>query len=156
MKQLVFLGGTAGNNQWRDGFIQALIERGVPADVLFNPAVPPGQWDEAGQAKEDEAKAHHTAMLFYLADPKEAGNPISTYSIFEAQAALYDHPETTVVVFDKTGMNGHPLKIMNKVEEQLRKRFPQGRIFSTPSEAINWLAERFGARENAAPFSAHP
>lgn len=138
--KLVFLGGTCGENNWRDGFIAEAVSKGVPQEALFNPVVKP--WNDEAQAKEDRAKAEATEIIFYLADPKEPENRISTYSIVEAFAALLDEPTRTVVVFDAEGMPSHAAKVMKKTLKDFKNRFPNGLIFATPGEAMDWLVKR--------------
>jgi len=138
MKKLVFLGGTAAKSNWRDGLIEALVDRGVLADALFNPVVK--DWNTEAQRREEAAKAEASHLVFYIADPKQEGNPLSAYSMVEATMALYDKPECTVVVFDTDGMNGHPLKAMNQTLKVLKARFPDANIFGMRQDAINWLA----------------
>jgi hypothetical protein len=138
-KKLVFLGGTCAGNNWRPEFIAALIAGGLSAEEIFNPVVP--DWNEEVRRKEEEAKASATHMLFYIADPKQAGNPLSAYSMVEATMAMYDKPDTTVVVFDNTGIEGHALKAMNQTLKVLKKRFPAAAILATPAEAIASLTK---------------
>lgn len=138
MSKLVFLGGTAGGNPWRDGFIEALVGRGASRDAFFNPVV--ADWNEGAQRREEAAKAEASHLVFYIADPNQHGNPLSAYSMVEATMALYDKAERTVVVFDSDGMTGHPLKAMNQTLRVLKARFPGANIFGTRREAIDWLA----------------
>lgn len=140
MKKLVFLGGTAANNNWRDGFIAALVGRGVSPNDIFNPVVK--NWNEDAQRREEEAKAGASHLVFYLADPKQDGNPLSAYSMVEATMALYDKSERTVVIFDTDGMSGHSLSAMNQMLRVLRVRFPGANIFGTHQEAIKWLSSQ--------------
>ena len=137
-RKLVFLGGTATNNTWRDGFSENLVSRGVSAHTLFNPVVK--DWNKEAQQREEAAIAEASHLVFYVADPKQEGNPLSVYSMVEATMALYDKPECTVVVFDTDGMSGHPLKAMNQTLGVLKARFPGANIFGTRESAINWLA----------------
>lgn len=137
-QNLVFLGGTCGNNPWRDAFIGDLAARGVDRNVFFDPVVP--DWNEAAQRREEEAITQANYLVFYLADPRQDGNPLSAYSIVEAVMALYDAPATTVVVFDTGGMEGHPLKAMVQTRKVLKQRFPSANIFDTPEAAKDWLA----------------
>ena len=140
MKKLVFLGGTSGNNNWRDHFISTLVSNGITKEVLFNPVVK--DWNEKAQAREEKVKKEATHLIFYIADPKQKGNPLSTYSMVETTMALYDHPERTVVIFDTEEMVGHPLKVMNQVFKVLKNRFPKANIFATEQEAIDWLLDQ--------------
>jgi len=87
MEKLVFLGGTSGNNDWRDNFILTLVSKGVSKEVLFNPVVK--DWNEEAQTREEKAKKEATHLIFYIADPKQEGDPLSTYSMVEATMALY-------------------------------------------------------------------
>ena len=140
MEKLVFLGGTSGNNNWRDHFNSILVSKGIKEEALFNPVVK--EWNEEAQAREEKAKKEATHLIFYIADPKQEGNPLSTYSMVEATMALYDHPERTVVIFDTEEMVGHPLKVMNQVFKILKNRFPKANIFATEQEAIDWLLDQ--------------
>jgi broad specificity polyphosphatase/5'/3'-nucleotidase SurE len=138
MSNLIFLGGTCGNNTWRTAFIEQLLARGVSGEVLYNPVVP--DWNAEAQRREDHAKANHTAMVYYLADPQD-GTGISTYSIFEAQRGFYRNPDTTIIVFDTTGMSDHAMKVMTKIAKDLKHDFPHytGHIFDSPAHAQDWI-----------------
>lgn len=136
-RKLVFLGGTAGSNDWRDSFTAICERNGVPREVWFNPVVK--DWDDAAQAREETAKEAATHLVFCIANPRQDGNPLSAYSMVEATMALYDKPERTVVVFDYHGMRGHPLKAMVQAHDVLRSRFPSARIFDSPVRAMHWL-----------------
>lgn len=138
MERLLFLGGTSANNQWRDGFTDALISRGVPASAIFNPVV--ADWNEEAQAREELAKESASHLLFYIASPMQEGNPLSTYSMVEATMALYDRNDRTVVVFDPAGIDGHFLKALNQTKKVLRSRFPGARIYESADAAIDALA----------------
>ncbi len=139
MKMLIFLGGTVANSNWREGFMEDLMERGILHEYFFNPVVK--DWNEEAQRCEEEAKANASHLVFYIADPKQDGNPLSAYSMVEATMALYDNLEKSVIIFDTEGMSGHPLKAMNQTFKVLKKRFPEANIFETPAEAIDWLAD---------------
>jgi len=139
MKKQVFLGGTCGNNNWRDGLIERLVDRGVPSAALFNPVV--DDWNEEAQRAEDAAKEESRYMLFYLGNPKQEGSSVSFYSLLEATMGLYDSPERTVVVFDSTEMPDHHKKGNDKACRDLKKRFPDAMIFATLAEAEAWLAD---------------
>lgn len=141
MSRLVFLGGTSAKNDWRESFIEDAVKGGVARESLFNPVVK--DWNAAAQEAEEKAKATATEMVFYIADPKQEGNPLSAYSMVEATMALYDKPDQTVVVFDTEGMTGHPLKSMDQTKKVLQKRFPSARIF-TRAEAVKWLTAQAG------------
>lgn len=123
---MIFLGGTCGNNNWRESFTEDLIQAGVPAESIFNPVV--SDWNEDVQKAEEHAKATASFLLFYLADPKQDGNPLSTYSVVEAMIGLYEEPARTIVVFDHDGLAGHALKVALQIEKHLRNRFV-GSIF---------------------------
>ena len=137
MAKLVFLGGTAANNEWRHGFMNRLVGRGVELKQLFNPVVK--DWNAAAQAKEEAAKRDASYQIYYLAAPMQDGNPLSAYSMVEATMALYDKPKTTVIVFDTSGMEGHALKAMKQTEKVLRVRHPNAKIFGTSKDAEDWL-----------------
>lgn len=134
---LVFLGGTVGGNNWRTEFIQALVERGVPKDALFNPVVV--DWNDEARAREERVKAEARYLLFYIANPNQEGNSRSAYSMVEATMALYDKPDRAVVVFDSRDVSGHPLKDMNHTFAILRERFPKGNMFLNYQDAIDWF-----------------
>lgn len=140
MKKLVFLGGTVGNNNWRDLVIKSLSELSsmqIDVSQIFNPVVK--DWNDEAQAKEEEAKKNATHFLFYIADPKQEGISLSAYSMVEATMALYDNQEKTVVVFDEEGIAGHSLKAMKQTQKVLKARFPNANILASQSEALNWL-----------------
>ena len=137
MKKFVFLGGTAAKNIWRDAFINDLETLGVSREIFFNPVVQ--DWNEEARRAEEVAKEEASHLVFYIADPKQEGNPLSAYSMVEATMALYDKPERAVVVFDTEGMSGHPLKAMNQTMKVLGARFPGANIFGTRHEAEEWL-----------------
>lgn len=138
MNKLVFLGGTAANNDWRKALVNALVSRGVPPYIFFNPVIK--DWNEEAQRREEAAKVEASHLVFYIGDPKQEGNPLSAYSMVEATMALYDKPDRTVVVFETEGMSGHPLKAMNQTLKVLNARFPEANIFGTRREVIDWLA----------------
>jgi len=140
MGRLVFLGGTVGKNDWRDGFIARIVSRGVPGTTIFNPVV--ADWNEEARRQEEEAKRHASHHIYYLADPKQEGNPLSAYSMVEAAIALHESPKNTVVVFDTEGMSGHALKAMKQTENVLRTRFPKAAIFSSTKDAEDWLVRQ--------------
>src|SRR2546423_14768504 len=102
---MIFLGGTVGANNWRTEIvIPSLIERGVPAEILFNPVVE--HWDKQAQEREDDAKRVADCLLYVLASPDPHGHTsnVSAYSLVEATMHLYDALDRTVVVLDTTGM----------------------------------------------------
>lgn len=138
--KLIFLGGTVGQNNWRESFIDGLHLVGYTDDEIFNPVVK--DWDEEAQAAEDEAKEKADWFVYYLADPQQEGLNISGYSIWEAALALVDNPEKTVVVFDNEGLGEHAAKVQAKVEKDARKRFPDANIMSSPDDAINWFGSQ--------------
>lgn len=143
----VFLGGTCGNNNWRDKVIHDLEQEGISREMLFNPVV--ADWTAECQAAEDQAKSTAPVVVYYLASPQDQDNPNSTsaYSMVEATMALYDDPRRAVVVFDEEGLSGHVLKVMRKVEKDLRKRFPQGAILAV-GDLVAHLKERIRGRAN--------
>ena len=144
----VFLGGTCGNNDWRDGFIKRVVARGVPRSALFNPVVK--NWDKAAQKLEDAMKADlEVTMLFVLADPMTEEGRLSFYSLLEATMGLYDAPHRTTVVFDSTGMPSRSAKSNNKAGADLKKRFPAAPIFFSLEEAEDWLVARLGRKQAA-------
>ena len=145
----VFLGGTCGNNDWRDGFIERVVARGVPRSALFNPQLPPGAWNEEAQRQEDDVKAYADLLFFYLGDPQEKENRASTYSVLETTFALYERPARSVVVFDSTGMPSRSAKSNNKAGADLKKRFPAAPIFFSLEEAEDWLVARLGRKQAA-------
>lgn len=137
MDKLVFLGGTAANNNWRDNLIERLVAAGIKKEALFNPVVK--DWNKKAQEKEESAKRNASHLVFYIADPKQEGNPLSAYSMVEATMALYDKPDRSIVVFDTEGISGHALKAMNQTLKVFKARFPKQNIFGTVSEAESWL-----------------
>ena len=143
--KLVFLGGTCGKNTWRPTLIAQLVAEGVNPSCLFDPVV--SDWNDAAQKAEEEAKAKATHMFFYIANPYLKGTELSAYSMVEATMALYDKPQTTVIVFDSTDITEHSLKAFKQTEKVLRKRFPQATILGTRQEAIDWLVKQLNPVE---------
>lgn len=146
MNNRLFLGGTCGDNSWREDIvIPALLEHGIRLERIFNPVV--SHWDEQAQANEDAAKANPDyLLLFVLASPADPSamdvTQISGYSLAEAIMSLYDAPERTVVLFNTAGMAKKTAKGMKKAEQDLRLRFPDAPIFTDYSPLIDWLAPR--------------
>jgi len=149
MNQTIFLGGTCGKNNWRDGLIDRLVARGIPQESLFNPVVL--DWNEEAQKREDDLKADpNVKMLYYfshtqnevdkLRSTEESGNYfLSFYSLFEAVTGLYDAPFRTIIVIDQTDIVPRAAKRLLKVANDLRRRFPGAPIFDSLSEAEDWL-----------------
>ncbi len=141
MKYSIFLGGTCGNNTWRDGFIARLVKRGIPPEALFNPIVK--VWDEAAKRREDLVKRSAKCLLFYMGDPKMGPNSRSFYSIFEAVLALFDAHDRTVVVIDTVGMAKDAKESMDQTLIELRHRFPHLPIFDSLEQAEDYIVEMF-------------
>ncbi|MFA6446384.1 MAG: hypothetical protein WCW14_04025 [Candidatus Paceibacterota bacterium] len=135
----VFLGGTCGNNNWREQFITELTLRGVSIEQIVNPVV--SVWNEEVKKKEEETKKEVSHMFFYLADPKQEENHLSAYSMVEATMATYDKLSTTAVVFDMYDMSGDPLTAMTQAMTVIKERFPQAKIFTDRASAIDWLVK---------------
>lgn len=140
-ERLIFLGGTAGKNPWRKPFIQQLVARGVPRELLFDPVV--ADWDEAAQRREEEVKRNALLLVFYLADPREPGIPVSAFSLVEAAIAVCREPKRTLVVFDLEGVDGHARKVYEQTEGQLRSQDPSVPIFRDIAPALDWIAAHF-------------
>lgn len=140
MFKTVFLGGTCGNNHWREDIvIPALLEHGVSPDLLFNPVVE--DWDAAAQAREDAIKADpRTLMVFVIANPKLPGQDVSAYSLVEAIMGLYDAPHRTAMVFVPDELSPGVAYALGKATADLRKRFPAGHILYGLTDLIDWLA----------------
>ncbi len=141
LNKMVFLGGTCGNNNWRDGFTEKLIAGGVSKESIFNPVVK--DWNAKAQEAEELAKKEASYLLFYIANPKLEGISVSAYSLVEATMALYDKAAQTVVVFDFEGIEGHSLKSVKQSMNVLRVRFPSADIFGTIDEAADYLVSEF-------------
>lgn len=140
MKSQLFLGGTCGDNMWRDGFVANLVSRGVSADKLFNPVVP--DWTPECQAAEDAAKAESSLMMFFIGNPKTPGNEVSAYSLVEAIMGLYDAPDRTVLVIDVSEMSESVAKAMRKSLADLKARFPDGLAFDSLDSAADWISSQ--------------
>ncbi len=136
----IFLGGTCGKNNWREELIDKLQNEGVDTSPLFNPVVP--DWTPECQAAEDEAKETSDLMVYYIADPKQEGNPISAYSMIEACMGLYDDPERTIVVFEGSGMVDHAKKAQEKTEKDFRNRFPEANILANFDELVQFIKQQ--------------
>jgi hypothetical protein len=133
----VFLGGTAGNNHWRDVFISSLLKDGIKEEQILS--FQAKTWTNELQNKEERAKKIADYFFFYLGSPKQKGKIFSNYSMVEAVMALYDHLAKTVVVLDFAGMKNDQKKVLVQLVHILKKRFPKARIFSSLEEANAWL-----------------
>ena len=147
----IFLGGTCGNNHWReDVVIPGLLEQGVAPERIFNPVVT--HWNKAAQAREDAVKqAPDSLLLFVIASP-EPGTltaNVSAYSLIEAVMSLYDAPERSVVVVDLAWMPTHTAKALSKGVQDLQARFPHAPIFLEYDDAIDWLVAHVPPVEQA-------
>lgn len=144
MNKLVFLGGTCGNNHWREAIvIPGLLERGVDPACLFNPVVE--QWDEQAQWREDTAKARADYQLYVIASPDPRAEDVanvSGYSLVEATMGLYDAPGKTVILVDTMGMAKHTAKALSKAATDWQRRFPDAPVFVNYAALIEWLAPR--------------
>lgn len=139
-KNQVFLGGTCGDNNWRETFTKDLASKGVDKKKIFNPIVE--NWDEEAQRKEDLAKEESKFLLFYIANPKTKGNEVSGYSLIELTMGLYDFPETTIGVLCTDGLSPAVSKALTKGFKDLKKRFPKGHIFFDRESALQFLSEK--------------
>jgi hypothetical protein len=136
-KNLLFLGGTCGANDWRNSFTQELVSRGVSANDIFNPVV--ADWTPECQAAEDQAKSNASHNLFFIANPLTPGNETSGYSLVELTMGLYDSPEKTVGVLDTSALSPSVAKALKKAFADLKARFPNGHIFDTLEDAIDYF-----------------
>jgi hypothetical protein len=126
---MIFLGGTCGNNDWRNLLFEELAKTRHSTDHLHNPVVP--DWNEEVQKREEEAKRVANYHVYFISNPYQDGINISAYSMVEATMALYDRIETTVIVFDEAGVTGHVLKSMQQTKKVLRARFPEAKIMDS-------------------------
>lgn len=142
--KLVFLGGTCGDNHWREDIvIPGLLERGVDPDCLFNPVVE--QWGEEAQRNEDRVKAFADYQLYVIASPDPSApdvTNVSGYSLVEATMGLYDAPAKTLILVDTTGMAKHTAKAIAKCATDWHQRFPCAPIFADYASLIECLANR--------------
>jgi hypothetical protein len=129
-QRLIFLGGTAGCNRWREEFIGRLVERGVARE-----------WLGAGVTQHDAA-----LLVFYLGDPKEPGNPLSAFSLVEATVAVCKEPDRTLLIFEPAGLERHAREAYEQTEALLRELAPKVPVFHGTGPAIDWIAERFAKR----------
>jgi hypothetical protein len=133
----IFLGGTCGNNTWRDGFMSRVREASDKEICFFDPVV--ADWNDEAKTKEDLAKQLANLLIFYLGDPQEKGNHTSYYSIFEAaQSLMHDRPESTIAAFETTDLPQHAINANIKAYYDLLHRFPGRHVFASLLEA-EWL-----------------
>ena len=126
-QRLIFLGGTAGCNNWREEFIGRLVERGVPRE-----------WFGESVTQRDAA-----LLVFYLGDPKEPGNPLSAFSLVEATVAACKNPDRSLLIFEPAGLEDHARQVYEQTEALLREQCPKLPIFRGTGPALDWIAERF-------------
>ena len=142
MNLAIFLGGTVGNNSWRERFIDQLVAQGIDRSTSFNPVVPAGQWNDSSRNAEALAKDQAQILFFYIGHAYHEENTISPYSLAEAVLALVDDPDRAVVVIDTTGLNNHSLEAAKACRTLLKNKFPAAPIFSTLEEALNEIVGR--------------
>jgi len=138
---LVFLGGTAGKNHWRHGFIERLGARGVPKAGLFDPVV--ADWDDAAREREERAKADAEVLLFYLGNPEEPELHVSSFGLVEATLSVCREPQRTIAVFDADSVSGHARKVYAQTAKLLRAQRTKALIFDSLREAEDALVRRF-------------
>jgi hypothetical protein len=155
--KLSFLGGTVGHNDWRVSFMRELADGGVTNDRLFNPALPPGAWNDAAQKAEEEAKSRATHMLYYLADPKETGDVLPSAEVIRAVAALYQAPTKVSIALDQSGLGekSHARKAMRNLAKLLKARFPDAKIEAGDSLSESGWTFRIASNGNGATLSTY-
>ncbi|MGD8373897.1 MAG: nucleoside 2-deoxyribosyltransferase domain-containing protein [Candidatus Woesebacteria bacterium] len=140
MGKLVFLGGTCGNNNWRNGFVDRMVARGCRRGWFYDPVV--ADWNDEARRREDQVKKSADYLFFYLGDPMELGNSQSAYSMVEATMAQYDTARV-VAVFDHTSLSAkHAVTASKKAYTDLSGRFPYAPIFEGLAETEDWLVSR--------------
>ena len=145
---LAFLGGTSGNNQWRDRFLSDLRARGVATDRFFDPVVAPGTWNQGVQKLEDQMRAACDTEIFFIGNPMEErtkATQVSPYSMVEAYMALYSDSDRAMLCFDYAAWEEHALDTMRKLEKDVRRRFPGAMIAGSLKEAEDMLVQRLAA-----------
>ena len=141
MGDVVFLGGTCGENNWRkERAIPFLAQLGVPGEAIFDPVV--DDWNAEAQANEDRIKREAAILFFYIASPQTGDSDVSAYSLVEATMSLYEQPERAIVVFDSVGMSAHVTKAIDKSARDLRERFGAGLVFTDLQQALREVARR--------------
>jgi hypothetical protein len=125
--KLVFLDRVFGKVDWRDGFINRMTKRGIPAETFFKPVVNDGNME--ARHREDEAKKNADFVLFYFGDlPQTDANRVGFYSFLELVIALFNGDlNRGVIVLDATDI---PAPV------------PNSAIFATLAEAEDWLAKQ--------------
>ena len=82
--KFVLLGGTVGNNSWRNDFVYVMLcSRGLSLqNQVYNPVVP--IWTDSASANEELAKQRSTYQLYYLSNPQDNSSDVSAFSIADA------------------------------------------------------------------------
>lgn len=145
MNKMVFLGGTCGDNHWREDIvIPGLLERGVSLEQIFNPVVE--HWDEAAQAREDAAKADQNNLLLWVlasSDPNVLENTaLSAYSMVEATISAFVAPERSIALIDTAGLAKRTAKSLNKAAQDWQEIAPRLQIYRDYDLLLDALAER--------------
>lgn len=145
-KPFVFLGGTCGDNAWRERFIEAWTRKGLSAALLFDPVVE--HWDRTAQEREERMKREAEWLLFYIARPYGDSGLLSAYSMVEATMALFDNPMRTVVLFDASGYKTEGREVEARAsllqsERVLRTRFPHHRIMHSLDGVVEFLSDQY-------------
>ncbi len=139
MKRL-FLGGTCGENPWRDPYISTLTNAGVLPEQIFNPVLPPGTWNDEAKAAEDAVKADPQAiMLFHLTDPRStAPKSISVYSYIQLLFSFYRKRNRTAVMFD-TFEDAGVQKSIKAIEMDIINRFGSDVVLPNFGSAVDYI-----------------
>jgi len=119
--------GTCGNNEWRYGFVNELVARGVSREELFNPVLPVGvEWNDEHQKKEDKVKETAPLIFFHLGNPyKKGGCPFSQYSLQQLVHSCFDVNVETRGFVDKNAIKDpHAVKSFTKSFADMEKVTP--------------------------------
>lgn len=151
----VFLGGTVGKNDWRKPFIEKCRAEGIDTGAFFNPVVP--TWNEEARKAEESAKINADVMLFYIADPMDGENHVSTYSLVEAAVALATYQmREPIVVIDSEYMTGHAKKVMDASYKLFRASFPHRYVYKGEHADLLVLNLKYRAADKAARMADRP
>lgn len=149
----VFLGGTCGNNPWREAFIERLLARGVTEDKIFNPVAPRGQWDEAFQAREDAAKRDLSLQMYLIANPREDRTEQSPYGLIQLVDSVFEVRTVTLAFFSTEFQDPKTVKALTKLMKDLEARAP-GTIRTSWDDFVTTAASVWTRKQDMLAFLA--
>lgn len=162
MERVILLGTTTGTT-WRQELIERLVKRGVPAERIINPHLPPGvRWTPAHMQEERAAKRDPDTIVFIYVCPAVVDDTkldsvaaadkaewLGPASMKEIGQYGWSAPERTAIVLDYPLFTDgkRPRKVLVGFEAEFLEDFgPDGPpYFRTMAAAEDWLVQQLAA-----------